>query len=195
MCKLKLDVGIIMDSSGSLKQHYDDEKAFLKVLMAHFGLSERGTRAGVIIFAHEAGLVIKLGDHNSSTSFNGAVDKIPLIGTYSRIDKALRLSQKELFAKENGARQGVPKVLILLTDGIQTEEIGYEIPDLVAKEIRGAGVKLLVVGIGHGANKAQLMKLAGGKREDVFHASTFKELTTTSFIDAIVRRSCTPGEK
>ena len=90
---------------------YDDEKAFLKVLMAHFGLSDRGTRAGVIIFAHEAGLVIKLGDHDDSLSFNSAVDKITLIGTYSRIDKALRLSQKELFAKENGARHGVPKVL------------------------------------------------------------------------------------
>ena len=59
-------------------------------------------------------------DHRNITSFKAAVDAIPLMGMTTRIDRALRLTQKELFALENGARPNHPKILILLTDGSQT---------------------------------------------------------------------------
>ena len=40
------------------------------------------------------------------------VARIPLLGSSTRIDKALRLAHDELFAPENGGRANVPKVLI-----------------------------------------------------------------------------------
>ena len=59
-------------------------------------------------------------DHLDTVSFRKAVDAIPLMGMTTRIDRAMRLAQKELFATKNGAREGVTKMLILLTDGSQT---------------------------------------------------------------------------
>ena len=60
-------------------------------------------------------------DHTDITSFSAAVDAIPLMGSTTRIDRALRLTQKELFAKQFGAREKNENVLILLTDGSQTQ--------------------------------------------------------------------------
>ena len=53
-------------------------------------------------------------------SFNEAVDSIPLMGSTTRIDGALRLAQRQLFKVENGGRDLAPNILVLLTDGSQT---------------------------------------------------------------------------
>ena len=63
-------------------------------------------------------------------SFDAAVDAIPLMGFQTRIDRALRLAQKELFAEENGGRENVPEILIVLTDGTQTAAKDAEDPGM-----------------------------------------------------------------
>ena len=116
-CKAKVDVGFILDSSGSVRFDYLDEKDFLKSLAGAFGISDEGSRLGVITFSYYSELSIKMSDHNDISSFNKAVDAIPLMGSTTRIDRALRLTQKEMFAPANGGREDVRDVLILLTDG------------------------------------------------------------------------------
>ena len=92
---------------------------------------------------------IKMKDFNDLVTFSTAVDNIPLMGSTTRIDKALRLAQNELFAPENGARgKDVPKILIQLTDGKQTSAVDAEDPGKVADELRAMGVIVVVIGIG-----------------------------------------------
>ena len=69
-------------------------------------------------------------DHTDIISFYAAVDTIPLMGFQTRIDRALRLAQKELFAEENGGRTNVPEILIVLTDGTQTAAKDAEDPGM-----------------------------------------------------------------
>ena len=193
VCQTKVDVGFILDSSGSLRNDYDKEKDFLKALAASFGVSDNGTRAGVVTFSYNSEHSIKLNDHSSFSTFSGAVDKIPLMGSTTRIDKALRLSQKELFTLPNGGRPGIPKILILLTDGSQTQDVDAEDPSIIANEIRSKGIKLLVIGIGAGVNQAELLKLGDNQKENVFTASTFEELIAAPFIDTVANSSCNAG--
>merc|ERR1712142_85877 len=103
-CKAKVDLGFVLDSSGSIANDYQNEKDFLKSVTAIFGVSKDESRAGVVTFCHSVEHSIKLKDHTDSASFNAAVDAIPLMGSVTRIDKALRLTQNELFTMENGAR-------------------------------------------------------------------------------------------
>lgn len=188
-----MDVGFILDSSGSLRNDYDKEKDFLKALAASFGVSDDGARAGVVTFSYNSEHSIKLNDHSSFSTFNDAVDKIPLMGSTTRIDKALRLSQKELFTLPNGGRPGIPKILILLTDGSQTQDADAEDPSVIANEIRSKGIKLLVIGIGAGVDQAELLKLGGNEKDNVFTASTFEDLIAAPFIDAVTNSSCNAG--
>lgn len=97
-CQYKVDLGFVLDSSGSLENNYVNEKYFLKTIASSFGISKDGTRAGVITFSYTAKNSIKMNDHYDVASFNAAVDEIPLMGYTTRIDRALRMAQVGLIA-------------------------------------------------------------------------------------------------
>ena len=194
ICKFKVDVGFILDSSGSLKDDYQREKDFLKSLAGSLGFGPGTTRAGVITFSYHAEHSIKLKDFDSLTSFNNAVDKIPLMGFTTRIDKALRLAQKEMYTVENGARKNVPKILILLTDGSQSKRgDDVEEPKLIADILRSKGIRLVVIGIGSGVKQDELENIAGGQ-ENVYSAASFDQLLSQDFVDQVTVKECEAGK-
>ena len=191
-CDATVDVGFILDSSGSLRKDYSKEKDFLKVLAGTFGVSSNASRAGVVTFSYYAEHSIKMSDHSDLKGFNAAVDKIPLMNSTTRIDKALRVAQKDLFSLANGGRAGVPKVLILLTDGSQTQDAGAEEPAEIAELLRKEGIRIIVVGIGKGINASELAHIAG-KDENVYSVESFEDLIGSEFISKIKARGCEEG--
>lgn len=191
-CDAVVDIGFILDSSGSLRNEYDKEKDFLKTLAATFGVSANASRAGVVTFSYYTEHSIKLNDHFDLNSFNAAVDKIPLMGSTTRIDKALRLTQKEMFRFANGARPGIPKLLFLLTDGSQTQDAGAEDPGDVADELRKDGINIIVIGVGKGVNNTELAHIAGGSG-NAYSAASFDELIASDFVKEVKTKSCSEG--
>lgn len=189
VCKTKVDLGFILDSSGSITNFYQKEKDFLKAVTAAFGVSADDSRAGVVTFSATVEHSIKLKDYTDLNSFNAAVDAIPLMGSYTRIDKALRLTQAEMFLEANGARAGLTKILILLTDGSQTATNDAEDPAAIAAELRNAGINLIVVGMGAGVNPAELEKIAGGK-DNMLSATSFKDLLNADFVKNVQSKAC-----
>ena len=69
-CEALVDVGFILDSSGSLRNDYVKQKYFLKTLAAMFGVSSVGSRVGVVTFSYVSELSIKLSDYSNISSFN-----------------------------------------------------------------------------------------------------------------------------
>ena len=193
-CTSIADVGFLLDSSGSLRSDYQKEKQFLKAIASTFGISSKGSRAGVVAFSSDAELSIRLNDNKNLTNFNAAVDKIPIMGSTTRIDKALLLAKNELFAIRNGARPGIPKILILLTDGSQTQDVDIMNPKGLADNLRKKGIQVLVVGIGSEVNEAELLDLGGNKAENVFSAASFNELISGPFIEGVTKLSCDIGK-
>ena len=115
------------------------------------------------------------------------------MGGHTRIDKALRLAQNEMFTEKNGARLGIPKLIILLTDGSQTWTDGSEDPIVVSEELRKSGVNVVVVGIGSRVNSKELKAMAG--RDDrVFSADSFEQLVTDEFVEKISSSTCDCGK-
>ena len=188
-CETPVDLAFILDSSGSLKDEYHKEKEFINEVISTFDIGEDKSRAGVVTFSQDAELSIQLNSHYEIASLKDAVETIPLMGNTTRIDKALRLAQDLVFLERNGGRVGLPKVLILLTDGSQTEGEDQEDPVHVANEIRASGIKLLVIGIGSGIDRAELIKIGGGDR-NVFTAASFDQLIEGKFIQKISTGSC-----
>jgi len=187
-CKVKADVGIILDSSISLWNVYDKEKQFVKSVASSFNIGKDGTRLSVLKFSYWAALTIKFNDYYNLNDFSSAIDKIPLYGSFTRMDTALRLAQKEMFKPENGARSGAQKLIIMLTDGEQTKAPGYEDPALAVKDLRKAGIKVVVVGMGSYVKKASIMYIAG--KENAFKADTFDQLIGADFVKSVKKKSC-----
>ena len=91
------------------------------------------------------------------------------------------------------SRPGVPKVLILLTDGSQTQDKDAVDPSLIAKTLRDAGITIYVIGIGTQVNKDELMRIAGGSQYT--HTTTsFDNLVKPKFVQKISNDSCRTGE-
>ena len=187
-----VDIGYILDSSGSLSAHYDTEKMFLKELAESFGVNT-DSRAGVVTFSSHAELSIKLNDHFDLASFNRAVDEIPLMDLGTRIDRSLKVAHKQLFSTSNGARQGIPKILFLLTDGSQSKENDSEDPAKIADEMRSEGIRIIAIGIGINVDQNALEDIAGGK-SDTFSAKSFNELISKEFIKRVVNKKCDLGK-
>ena len=194
MCNAKVDVGFILDSSGSLRKEYHKEKYFLTSIAKSFNISPDGSRAGVVTFSARAKHSIRMKDHTDITSFEAAVNKISLMGLTTRIDRSLRLAQKELFASENGGRPELPQVLILLTDGTQTKSRNAEDPGEIADEIRKAGISVIVIGIGDGTSPEELDRIAGAAG-NAYYAKDFDELISPEFVKKQAEESCTEGKK
>lgn len=191
-CEVKIDVAFLLDSSGSLRSDYGKEKDFLKAVVSTFGLATDGARAGVITFSYFSVYSIKLHDYHDINAFNDAVDKIPLMGSTTRIDKALRLTQTEVFETLNGGRKNVTKLLILLTDGSQTKDNDAENPTQIAEELRKNGINIIVVGIGPEVNNQELENI--GKTGNVYSAASFDELIGSNFVHKIKEASCKIGK-
>lgn len=187
------DIGFILDSSGSLQYRYNDEKYFLKTLASSFDITNSNVRTSVITFSSWAELSITFSEHQTTDSFNDAIDGIPLMGYKTRIDRALRLANTKMFKREFGARPGVSKVLVLLTDGAQTREQGAIDPAIPAEELRRAGVYLVVIGIGSQINVRELIRMAGDTGR-YYTAASFDELVSDNFIRSISKQTC-PGKR
>ena len=181
-----------MDSSGSLAEEYDKEKNFIKALASTFGISKNGSRASVITFSEFSEHSIKLNDHDNIHTFNKAVEEIPLMGSITRIDDALRLTQKEMFSIANGGRPGVPKILILLTDGSQTGLEDAENPIDISKELRASGMNIITVGIGNKIDKTELNEIAGSVSNS-YNVDSFDELLGNDFLSKLKEKGCKTG--
>lgn len=114
------------------------------------------------------------------------------IGNETRIDRALRLAQKEMFTTKNGARPGVPKILILFVDGAQTKVPDTEDPSVIAKELRKEGIELLAIGLGSKTDMSELIEIVGSPRRA--YPNSFSGLSSNKFGDEMVEASCSAGK-
>ena len=71
-----MNVGFILDSSSKAEGNFQKETDFMKDLAEYLGVSEKGTRFGVITYGDDATLKMKFSDINKIESFWYAVDKV-----------------------------------------------------------------------------------------------------------------------
>ncbi len=183
------DIGFVVDSSASVRYHYDKEKAFVKILSDTFSISAEGSRAGVVVFSTTAELSVKLSDHKSGSDFKNAVDGLELMNHTTRIDRALTVAKEQLFSRANGSRARVAKILIVLTDGAQTKGGDAVDPSTIAKTLRESGITVVAVGIG---NKVKISELKGiaGDESRLFLAKNFDQLVSAEFLKKAANITC-----
>ena len=174
-----MDLSIAIDTSSSITEdQFEIEKSAIIMLARSFGLSRLGTHVSVIVYGSEATIEINLNDHTDLDSFTEAVRKIKYRGGRTRIDLALQLASSIVFTPSGGAREGMPKMLIIMADGQQTSA-----PDAISlKEavapLASSGVKVVSIGIGHEVDEFELMAISEA-RENIYHVKSFDTLFDT----------------
>ena len=179
ICKTKVDVGFIVDSSGSIgNEDYVGMKNFVKALSVYMGFNpENGGHMGVVLYSKDARVWTKFGQQANFRKFFRIVGKMLHLKDVTRIDLGLDVANTQLFTKEAGMREDAKKVAILFTDGEQTTEgVNDLIPlSVAAGRLRNQGIVIFAVGIGSKVRKQQLVEVADSE-EHVIMLKSFSEL-------------------
>ena len=155
---------------------YRKEKEFVKMVARGLDIAPGRSRVGLILYSNFATVSAEIGAKTTLDSFQNLVDGLPHEKGKTRIDRALKLATSLFDPSANGAmRPGVPRILILLTNGKQTEAPDAIALDHAARPLFEADVRILVVGVGQNFDEGELQALAL-KEDDVFLAPYFDDL-------------------
>ena len=119
-CDKVLDVGIVVDSSSSVRRvNFEKVKQFLIDLVAKMHVSHNNTHVGVIHYNHRP---ILDWDFKADVAQNLHLLKAALLALKyqpggTRTDKAMDFAEKALFNVAHGERLNVPDILLVITDG------------------------------------------------------------------------------
>lgn len=177
----------MVDGSSSIEYYGENNfhmmKDFMKNLTRSFSVSSSGTRVGVVVYSTNSTVVFTLNQYASPEGVEEAIDNIvyPSGGTYS--GKALYQTANKLF-DDAVVRDNVPKVLVLLTDGVSTDDVIQPATLLSNKD-----VIVFVVGIGENINYSQLTQIAYGQSEHVFKS----EFSSLGFVTNNIRGAICRG--
>ncbi|XP_078353361.1 uncharacterized protein LOC144638092 isoform X2 [Oculina patagonica] len=175
----KGELGILMDESGSIKDgDFVQQKDFIKSLANGFtNFGPNGMQMAVISYSTDANLDIKLNQYSNKMQFINAVRSIRQFKGWTYTDKALNVAKNELFQTRNGARPGVTKILVVLTDGASTGgEKSLRVP---LQNLKESYVNIFAIGIGRNINRRELEMMATAPvNEHIFYVANMQELQT-----------------
>ena len=188
-CKQPMDVGFLIDSSASMYGDYPSQLTFVQDMAKTLNVSQGGVHASVIIYSHSAGVPVRLSEGTSLADFTKAMQKVPFMGRDTRLDRGLYKSRLALLDTKFGAREKLPKMLFVITDGEQSEPQFSHSPKNMAKALQDLGVHVVAIGVGGAANKKQLREISSPK-VDPYLVDSFDELLEDSFMEQLLKDNC-----
>ena len=106
-CKRKVDLGFVLDSSGSVSiVNYQKMKTFVKDLTSYFRISRDETRVSVMSFSNDATIHIPFSRYfDDNVELSLAIDDIDYTGGGTATAIALNKAYQDMFQEKNGARK------------------------------------------------------------------------------------------
>ena len=175
VCKVKVDLGFVIDGSGSIemygKGNYQKVKDFVKSVVQGFDVSLVGTHMGVVLYSTTPEVVFGFKKYYDKASVLADIDSMYYPGRSTRTGMALGLARTGLF--EKGSRPGVPHMLLVLTDGQSQDSVTEP-----AQKLRDFGVTVFSIGIGTNYNKQDLNNMASDPDSEHVFTADFNDMQT-----------------
>ncbi|XP_054451751.1 collagen alpha-6(VI) chain [Pteronotus mesoamericanus] len=165
-----LDIVFVIDSSGSIDNNeYTIMKDFMIDLVKKANVGKNQVRFGAMKYADNPEVLFYLDNLNTKSEIISVLQHDSVKGGDTYTAKALGFSD-HMFTEARGSRmhQGVPQVLIVITDG---ESHDSKQLNATAEALRNKGILVLAVGIA-GARPVELLAMAGSP-DKYFFVETF----------------------
>ncbi|XP_010221222.1 PREDICTED: collagen alpha-6(VI) chain [Tinamus guttatus] len=161
------DIYFLIDGSGSINvSDFRDMKTFMNETIRMFQVGANLVRFGVVQYAEGSRTEFVIGQHNDIKTLSEAIRDIWQIGGGTKTGDALR-SMKSLFKKT--ARNNVPQILIVITDGESQDKVAQS-----AKELREQNIVIFAIGVKNAVQK-ELEEIAG-RKDKVFFVNNYDSL-------------------
>lgn len=166
--------------------------AFLLNVVNQLRISPELFRIGIAQFSGEYRKEFYLNEYENEEKVKLAIRQIQQMRGDKNIGKGLH-NVMEFFVETKGSRRwnGVPQNLVLITDGVSSDDVKR-----AADELRSLNINVFVIGIGD-VSMSQLTYIARSL-DKVFRVQNFNylNLITATFVDALCNseQSDFPGE-
>ncbi|KAI4895981.1 hypothetical protein NFI96_025264 [Prochilodus magdalenae] len=142
------DVLFLLDSSGSVSSFdFSHMINFMSDLVLPFSLGPNHVRFGLLQVGTDPNLEFGFGDHSNQQGLQSALQRTKQLGGDTNTEKALAIAKERVLRSDisGGARPGLPRVLVWLTDGVEPGDVQGPMA-----ELKEDGVSVLVVSTGRG---------------------------------------------
>uniref|UniRef100_A0A3Q2G2Y4 Collagen type XIV alpha 1 chain n=1 Tax=Cyprinodon variegatus TaxID=28743 RepID=A0A3Q2G2Y4_CYPVA len=157
VCKeAKADLAFLVDGSWSIgDDNFMKITRFLYSTMGSLDLiGPDGTQVAVAQFSDDARTEFLLSSHSNKEALLEAIQKIRYKGGNTKTGRAIKHVKESIFTSDAGARRGVPKVLVVLTDGRSQDDVNK-----VSKEMQMEGYIIFAIGFAD-ADYGELVNIA-----------------------------------
>lgn len=185
-CSLEVDVQadivLLVDGSYSIGlANFAKVRAFLEVLVNSFDIGPNKVQISLVQYSRDPHTEFALNKHHDIAAVVKAVRTFPYRGGSTNTGKAMTYVREKIFVSGRGARDNVPRVMVLITDGKSSDS--FKDP---ANKLRSTDVEIFAVGV-KDAVRTELEAIANAPADNhVFEVEDFdaferisKELTTS----------------
>lgn len=152
-----MDVGIVLDSSGSADSMFSESMKLLENVVYGLDMDNGQVRVAVATFGETYKEIASLTENINFRA--GLLNSLPFSALHGRTDIAMALqSTVDKLFSASGDRPGVPNVIILITDGYSTMQ-SANMMDIANSMKANDQYKLIVVAMGTDPNTGDLTQM------------------------------------
>lgn len=153
----------------------------MRSISVQFDINRDVAQVALVTYSRRATTVFNLDAHQSGSAILTAVGDASYVGGVASTGAALLHVHSSVLTVANGARPGVNKAVVVVTDGS-----GGDDAVVPAQKLRDNGVSVFVIGIGD-VQQDRLMQIAGSE-EHMISVPSYEDLKY--FEDVLVQMLC-----
>ncbi|XP_078090638.1 von Willebrand factor A domain-containing protein 2-like [Mustelus asterias] len=154
-----LDLVFTVDASGNVgRQNFRQIKGFVRNIISHFDIDKDLTQVAMVIYSNKPRTLFNLDSFDSEGKIKRAISSGPFLGGSAHTGKALKYILEDTLAIQKGARPGIHKVVVMITDGQSSDDV---VPE--AEQLRQNGIAVFVLGVAD-AQTTPLLRIAGSHK-------------------------------
>lgn len=177
-----LDLVFALDASDGVgRDNFLTLQEFVRSLSVQFDVNRDVAQLGLVSYSRRATTVFNLDSHDSGSAVLTAIGEANYMGGVASTGAALLHIHSNVLTVNKGARPGVNKAVVVVTDGS-----GGADAVVPAQKIRDNGVSVVVVGIGD-MQREKLLQIAGSE-EHLILVPSYEDLKY--FEDVLVQMLC-----
>uniref|UniRef100_A0A8C1NTY2 von Willebrand factor A domain containing 2 n=1 Tax=Cyprinus carpio TaxID=7962 RepID=A0A8C1NTY2_CYPCA len=182
-----LDLVFVLDaSSGVGKDNFVHLQDFVRSTSVQFDINRDVAQMGLVVYGRRPVTVFDLDKYDSGSAVLKAVGDAAFLGGKASTGSALLHVLSQSLTVGKGARPGVNKAVVVLTDGTGVEDAAVP-----AQKIRDSGVSVFVIGIGD-IHQEVLFRIVGSE-DHMISVPSYDALKYSE--DVLVQMVCSDVKK
>lgn len=185
-CLKKADLAFLVDSSSSVGSgNFQKLENFLKNAVTKLDIGKDKVHVGLMQYSSYPSMQFPLNMYTNRGDTLKAIEGMQFMGGDTNTGDAIQNMRQQMFSQTGGARNNVPRIAIVVTDGGSSNNAKTT---QQADGARRDHIGLISVGVGSAVNSYELQLIADDQTK-VVKVNSFDQLEQA--VDQILQKACT----